>query len=239
MKIALIGYGKMGCELEKMISQMGHSISFIAKDSSWTPQDLCGADTAIEFTSPDAVLKNIEKALSAKIPLVVGTTGWYDQLADVQHLVEKNSGTLLYSPNFSLGVNLFLKIVRHAATLINRFDHYDVGGYEIHHNQKKDSPSGTANAICRELLAALDRKTGVQHTSFEGTPDQQILHFPSLRVGHVPGTHTVIADAQEETITLTHEARSRSCFARGAILAADWLQNKKGFFHFDDLFKEF
>jgi 4-hydroxy-tetrahydrodipicolinate reductase len=238
MKIALIGYGKMGKEVEKVAIALGHEITTIVHDSSWDAEELKGAEVAIEFTEPTSAVHNIRKILMAEIPVIVGTTGWYEHLDEVEKMVADSSTALLWAPNFSLGIGIFLRIVHQAATLVNRFDHYDIGGYEIHHRQKKDAPSGTAHAICIELLKGIDRKTGMEFDTPDGILDSSLIHYPSLRLGHVPGTHAVVIDAAEETIKLTHEARSRGGFARGAVMAAEWIQGKKGSYRFEDLLDE-
>jgi 4-hydroxy-tetrahydrodipicolinate reductase len=224
-KIALIGYGKMGRMVEDVAIQKGHTI--------FSKQDIHLADVCIDFSHPSVVLENIQMVAKAGKNLVVGTTGWYDHINQVQTLVEKTKIGFLYAPNFSIGVHLFLKMVSYAASLINQFDEYDVGVIESHHNKKADSPSGTANAICNVLLQNIDRKKTIVSDGEQISPST--LQVSSLRCGSIPGTHSVLFDSQADTITLTHQARNREGFARGAVSAAEWLQGKKGFFTLEEM----
>lgn len=219
MKIALIGYGKMGKMVEKCALENGHEIVAQINQRDWDLNLLAPADLCIEFTHPDAALENMRKAAQMQKDLVVGTTGWYDQIKMVSGLVDKANIGMLYSPNFSIGVHLLLSILEHAASLMNGFKDYDAAGMEIHHHQKKDSPSGTALQIAQAVeknLARIDQ-----------------LPFSSVRCGSFPGTHTVMFDSPCDTITITHEARSREGFARGAVQAAEWLHGKKGVYTFE------
>lgn len=220
MKIALLGYGKMGKKIEQAAQQRGHEI--VARfDSRRTDLDkVASADVCIEFTHPEAVLKNIEFAASLKKAIVVGTTGWYDKLGDVRTLVREQGIGLLYASNFSVGIYLFLKMVEKAASLINPRTDYDVGLVEYHHSQKKDAPSGTAMQIASILEKQIDRI--------------KPMTIASLRCGSIPGTHTVVFDSPYDTLTLTHEARNREGMAQGAVHAAEWIQRKKGLFSLED-----
>jgi 4-hydroxy-tetrahydrodipicolinate reductase len=206
MKIALLGYGKMGKMVEEIALQRNHEI--VSKN----------ADVYIDFSHPEAVLKNIEKAAEKNTNIVVGTTGWYDQLDQAQKIAE-NIG-LLYSPNFSIGVYLFLQIVKEASQWMSDFSQYDVGLYEAHHNKKVDSPSGTAKLIAETITKKMKRKSP--------------LEISSLRCGFIPGEHSVIFDSEVDQIQLSHKALNRKGFALGAVLAAEWLHGKKGFFTLDD-----
>ncbi len=221
MKIALIGYGKMGKAVEQHAIAKGHTI-VATIDSKGSFEDLTAADICIDFTRPDCALNNIQKVAALKKNLIMGTTGWHDQLETARAIVKDASIGFLFAPNFSLGIALFLQMVEHAAKLIAPFNCYDVSGIEIHHNQKLDSPSGTAKNIIEKLQAHL--------------PNNQVpIEFSSLRVGSVPGTHTTLFDSPADTITLTHTARNRDGFASGAIVAAEWLQGKTGFFTLSDM----
>ena len=175
------------------------------------------ADICIDFTHPDAAIENVKKLASLKKNIVMGTTGWYEKIDEVQTLVEKYQIGFIYSPNFSLGVQLFLKVVEDAAKRFLAYPEYSPGGYELHHEEKKDAPSGTAKALIKKI----------------GKP----MEFASIRCGSIPGTHTVIFDSKADQVTLTHEARSREGFALGAVRAAEWLDGKKGFFIMEDMFR--
>lgn len=238
MKIALIGYGKMGKLIEEIALQNEHKIVAIIDPQfpgfEITKENLHNADVCIDFSAPQHILENIKTLASLNQTIVVGTTGWYDHLDLVKELVAKYKIGFLYAPNFSIGVNIFLKIVTKAASLINHFDEYDVGGYEIHHNQKQDSPSGTAKSIAHSLLDSIDRKDSLVYDQINRKIEPNELHFASLRAGSNPGQHTVIFDSPSDTITMTHQARNREGFARGAILASEWLMGKKGFYTIND-----
>ncbi len=241
MKIALVGYGKMGHMLESTAISLGDeictTIDTFAPDAKVKLEpsnynqlaeivEKSGAQGIIEFTQPTSVLKNIELLLPTKIPLVVGTTGWNDKHQEVQELAQKTGGTIMTSANFSIGVNLFYKIVENAASLINQFDEYDAAIWEMHHNQKADSPSGTALDIAKHLMLFLTRKNKVVVDAFHSKPQANELHVSSTRCGSVPGTHTVFFDSPADTIELTHTARSRQGFASGAVHALKNLKSK-------------
>lgn len=204
-------------------------------DKIISEKSIVDADVCIDFTHPESALENIKKSATLGKNIVVGTTGWYDGLDEARKIVMENGVGLLYSPNFSLGVALFLEIISEAAALIAPFQTYDVGGFEIHHSQKADSPSGTARAIADRLLSKIPSKKKAQFTLREGLGKQDELHFASARFGYNPGTHSVIFDSPADTITLTHAARNREGFAEGALKAAEWLQNKKGFYTLDNM----
>ena len=229
MKIAIIGYGKMGKLVEKVSKKRGHDIVSII-DSLTTNDNISDADVCIEFTEPDAVLDNIEIIASHGKNLVIGTTGWYDKIDNVAAIIDKTDTGAIYSPNFSVGVNLFMDIVSHAAELINQYPEYDVAGVEYHHKNKADSPSGTAKAIANALIEKIERKKIAEYNVVDRVIKPEELHFTSVRCGATPGTHTVIYDSEADTITITHTARNREGFALGAVLAAEWIQNKKGFY---------
>lgn len=238
MKIGIIGYGKMGHLVESLALKEGHTIQAIIDPkgphqtiSSTTLKDV---EVCIDFSHPQAALSNIDKITALNIPLVMGTTGWYEHLESVKNLVETRQAAFLYSPNFSIGVNLFFKIIEEAAWLVNHFHDYDVGGSEIHHSEKADSPSGTAEAIVNILLKKIKRKTVPHYNAFDRAPKSEELHFSSLRAGFNAGMHSVTFDSPVDTITLTHQARTREGFASGAVHAAEWLKDKKGFFNMND-----
>lgn len=206
-----MGKGKMGREVERIALERGHEIA--EKN----------VDVWIDFSHPDAVLKHVAKAVAEKKPLILGTTGWNDQIAEVRSLVEKGGIGVCFAPNFSLGVHLFMQIVREAAKLIDPHGIYDVSGSEIHHKEKVDSPSGTAKALAKIVVDSMESR------------NKKPLEFASTRVGYVPGTHSVIFDSPVDSITLTHQARNRSGFALGAILAAETIGTTKGLIPFEEL----
>jgi len=204
LKLALSGRGKMGKEVAAAAIEQGHQIV-----DSFADADLC-----IDFSHASKVMKTIYQAANLKKNIVIGTTGWHDDLAEARTIVDQSGIGLLYSPNFSIGVHLYIKMLQAAAKLMEQ-QHYDIAGFEMHHREKADSPSGTAKAISEIFNPK--------------------LQFSSLRVGHVPGTHTIIFDSSEDQITLTHTAKGRAGFALGAIKAAEWLHGRKGFYTLEDI----
>ncbi len=239
MKIALIGYGKMGKLIEQIALQKEHEIVARVHTSgvlsTLDEKQISLADICLDFSAPLSVLQNIRILAGMKKNIVMGTTGWYEHLDEVKQIVKESQIGFIFSPNFSIGVHLFNSIVESAAHLINEFEDYDVAGQEIHHNQKLDSPSGTAKSIVHTLLKKIKRKTSPVYDMVNRPIASHELHFPSIRCGFVPGTHSVIFDSAADTITITHQARNREGFARGAVTAAEWLEGKTGFFTLDDM----
>ncbi|HOT63301.1 MAG TPA: 4-hydroxy-tetrahydrodipicolinate reductase [Treponemataceae bacterium] len=254
MKVALVGYGKMGHMIAAALASRGHAvvaaIDPMAADATCRASSAeevaravvsSGADGVIEFSHPSAVLANIRAIVPTGVPLVVGTTGWQASIDEVSALVASSGSALLHSANYSVGVNLFYRIVSEAARLMNEFEVYDVAALEAHHNQKADSPSGTALEIARRLLAGIDRKKRLVTDAFDRRPEPDELHLASVRVGSVPGTHTVIFDSPADTIEITHTARNREGFALGAVRGLEWLlavPGRKGLFTMDEVFKD-
>lgn len=241
MKIVLVGNGNMGKAIAALLAEtQQHEI--IATFSSKEPlhvEALAEADACIDFTTAAAFLENLPVLLQAKKPIVVGTTGWYDQLSEVAQKVQAANGALLYAPNFSLGVNLFLQLVKVAASLIAPFPEFDLALSEIHHTRKKDAPSGTALKAADYVLSVLSRKTTLRTSLADSAPIQkEQLLVTSLRLGSVFGTHTLHIDSPADELVLTHTAKSRRGFAEGALQAAEWLQGRQGFFSFDDFLAE-
>ena len=243
MKIALIGYGKMGKLLERFAQERGHEICItIDADnaSDIRSERFKEADVAIEFSVPHAALEHIYDAFEADVPIVVGTTGWYDELAAVEQKCRAGNNTLLYASNFSVGVNVFFYVNKVLAKLMNRYPQYDVQVEEIHHTQKLDAPSGTAITIAEGILDGLERKnTWVnevigQQDDVIAKPNELLIE--SHRIEEVPGTHTVIYSSEVDELEFKHTAHSRAGFALGAILAAEWLHGKKGFYSIQDMF---
>jgi 4-hydroxy-tetrahydrodipicolinate reductase len=253
MKAALIGYGQMGRLIEKRLVEQGHDVLIIVDPfysqagkppasgaevyTALEDANLNNVDVAIEFTLPGNAPGNIIFLANKKIPVVTGTTGWHAKLPEVSKAVDAAGSALLWSSNFSLGVNLFYRVAACAAKLIDPFADYDVAGFEVHHNKKADSPSGTAKTLVEKVLAQMTRKQKAVYSILDRKPDADELHFASLRVGSVPGTHSLIFDSQADAIEITHTARSREGFAAGAVLAAQWLVDKKptGVFTVDDV----
>ena len=234
MKIALIGFGKMGREIDAVAREQGETIAKVFEiDSPVRPQDLAGIDVCIDFSTPDSVLSNIKSAVEAQKDIVVGTTGWDRHLSEVRSIV-KDSG-LLYSSNFSLGMNIFFRIAAHAAELMRNSPEYDPYVEEIHHRQKADSPSGTALSLGRILLSRIDRKKGILAQPSEGKIPEDMLHISSIRAGTVTGIHTIGFDSEADLIELRHTAKNRRGFALGTLRAAQWLQGRKGIYTMDDV----
>ena len=246
MKIALLGYGKMGRIIEKIATDRKHEIVLKIDENNQhelTPENLRQADVAIEFSTPATVLTNIAHCFNAGIPVVVGTTGWHDKLADVKQRCAQTGNSLIYATNFSVGVNIFFHINKLLAKLMNNYPYYDVQVEEIHHTQKLDSPSGTAITIAEGIIEHMDaKKSWANVLTADGaeTADDNIaadqLLIESFRIDSVPGTHTVIYDSEVDTIEFKHTAHNRNGFALGAVLAAEWIQGKKGFYSVGDMF---
>jgi len=244
MKIALLGYGKMGQIIEKFALERGHEIVLkisIDNVEDLTPQSLKSADVAIDFSTPDSVLQNIYTCFDAGVPVVVGTTGWYGKLQEVKNECNVSNNTLLYGSNFSIGVNLFFKLNQTLAKLMNNYPAYEVQVEEIHHTQKLDAPSGTAITIAEGIVDNLNRKTEwlneVVGTDVEVFAKPEQLLIESHRIENIPGTHTVIYSSEVDDIEIKHTAHSRAGFALGAVVAAEWLKDKEGFFSITDIFE--
>jgi 4-hydroxy-tetrahydrodipicolinate reductase len=246
MKIALLGYGKMGRIIEKIAIDRKHQVVLkIDHDNQHelTAENLQMADAVIEFSTPASVISNIEHCFNARVPIVVGTTGWYNELQQVKQQCEQSGNSLIYATNFSVGVNIFFHVNRMLAKIMNNYPYYDVQVEEIHHTQKLDSPSGTGITIAEGIIANLDSKNewvNVLTTDGDETADDNIksdqLLIESFRINNVPGTHTVIYDSEVDMIEFKHTAHNRNGFALGAVLAAEWIQGKKGFHSVEDMF---
>jgi len=243
MKIALLGYGKMGRIIEKFAIDRGHEIVLKIEESNLaelTKENLQKADAAIDFSTPHSVIANIELCLEADTPVVVGTTGWYDQIDEIKNKVEAGNKSLLYGSNFSVGVNIFFFVNKMLAKIMNNYPQYDVQVEEIHHTQKLDSPSGTAITIAEGIIGGLDSKKGWVNELVGGenqvvaTPAQVLIE--SHRIEEVPGTHTVVYSSEVDDIEFKHTAHSRAGFALGAVLAAEWLKDRKGFYTVKEMF---
>lgn len=238
MNIALLGYGNMGREIERLaLAHGGHTVS-IALGNAGEKIDMeavKNADVVIDFTSPEIVLQNIRTVISAGKNMVVGTTGWYESLNEVETLVEKGGVGLIYGQNFSIGANIFFQAVANATKLTSAFGNYDVYGLEIHHAGKKDSPSGTALRTAREILENSKTKKTLVTEKLDRQINPEELHFASVRGGKNPGFHEVVFDSNADAITISHSAHNREGFAEGALLSAEFISGKKGLYTFDDV----
>jgi 4-hydroxy-tetrahydrodipicolinate reductase len=245
MKIALLGYGKMGKIIEKIALSRKHEIVLTIDHETLhdlTPENLQKADVVIEFTTPASVLSNIEQCFNANVPIVVGTTGWYEKLPEVKQQCVEGNKSLLWASNFSIGVNVFFHVNKLLAKVMNKYPYYEVQVEEIHHTQKMDSPSGTAITIAEGIINNTDTKNEWVNvlTTDDNDDDANVaanqLLIESLRIDSVPGTHTVIYDSEVDSIEFKHTAHNRNGFALGAVLAAEWLHDKKGFYSVEAMF---
>ena len=234
MKIILLGYGKMGKTIERIALQRGHEISAKIDIDNQHEFDTAIGDVAIEFSHPDAAFVNIKKALNKNLPVVCGTTGWLDMKTEIEALCERINGSFFYASNYSLGVNLFFKLNQYLAQMMKRFPQYDVAVDEVHHTQKKDSPSGTAITLAESIMRSITTKKAWVN---EDTGNEHDLVINSFRIADVPGTHVVKYNSQVDDIEIKHTAHSREGFATGAVLVAEWLRGKKGVLSMDDFLK--
>jgi 4-hydroxy-tetrahydrodipicolinate reductase len=218
MKLAIIGYGKMGRMIDQLAPEYGFEVC--ARRDVDRLESIAGADAAIEFSTPHAAIGNIGLAAAVQVPVVVGTTGWLEQLEQARTLIEKHDGAMVWSPNFSIGVNVFTRLVSEAARLLKDEAAYGAWAWEIHHSTKKDAPSGT-------LLKLVEAMKSAGYT--------RGIDVSSNRAGGHPGTHEIGFDSAADTITLRHTARSREGFARGALKAAQWIVGRKGCFEFSEV----
>jgi 4-hydroxy-tetrahydrodipicolinate reductase len=237
MKVAIIGYGKMGHEIEQVLLQRGHSVALIIDQDN--AHDLCAeklaeVDVAIEFTTPTTAYTNVRTCIECGTPVVSGTTGWHDRLEELQILCREKNSTMIWSSNYSLGVNITFRLNRYLAELMNRFDTYNIDIEEIHHTQKKDAPSGTAISLANDIIARVERK---QKWVNEATDEGDAIAITSLREGTVPGTHTVTYTSEDDKIEIKHTLFSRRALALGAVVAAEFVAPRKGVFTIDDLFE--
>ena len=245
MNCLIVGYGRMGREVETILSQRNHTV--VARIDSFDNQadspvirdsDIEAADMAIEFSLADGVLKNAEMYTAGGLSAVVGTTGWEKDREGVKDIVSAGDTGYLWGSNFSIGAHLFFSLARRAAVLVDSIPEYDILAYEIHHNKKKDSPSGTALVLGKEILENSTRKTSIVTDKLDRAPEPEELHIASVRGGSVPGTHSIMLDSLADTIEIKHTARNRSGFALGSVMAAEWLAGKQGFFQVDDFIND-
>lgn len=245
MRIAVVGFGTMGQLLYQRAQQAGHTINQVIDPKVDDPrvtapavnaESLKGCEVAIEFSSPEDLEERLEFYRKSSVAAVIATTGWYDHLSHLQQRFGDGSSAIIYSGNFSLGVQLFYMLVRQAGHLFNSFSQYDVSIQEWFHSKKGDSPSGTATTLGNLLLAEMDGKEHLVTSRLDRKRAADEIHISSLRGGYTAGVHSVIFDSSGDTITLNHTARNRDAYASGALLAARWiLGDKKGFFSFEEL----
>ncbi len=233
MNIAIIGYGKMGKMIEEVAISRKHTIVLkLTSKDHWDSGTLKNAnvDVAIEFTQPQAVVDNIKKCFEANIPVVVGTTGWYEHLDEIKKLCLESNRSLLYASNFSIGVNLFFKINQLVASLLKKYPEYDVSITEVHHTQKKDAPSGTAISLAEQILQHYPSKR-----QWSLQKRDAALFIQAHRAGDEKGFHQITYQSGIDAISISHHAYSRKGFAVGAVLAAEFLKDKKGIFQMKDV----
>ena len=229
MNIAIVGYGAMGKIIERIAKDRGHSVTTFdtqckADKCEITGETMKDIDVAIDFTHPSAAVENIKKYCKIKVNTVVGTTGWYDKLEEMKKEVKKSNIGFIYSPNFSVGVNMFFRLTKEISRMMDNFEEYKVTMSEAHHTRKKDAPSGTA-----KLLAEIIK---------ENVKRIDEIDIKSIREGDIPGTHTINFESKADIIKLEHEAKNREGFGLGAVMAAEWIKDKQGFFTIEDFMKE-
>ena len=229
MKIALLGYGKMGQAIEKIALERGHEI-VLRKDEFNTYEGLSNADVAIDFSIPAVAVSNISSCFHENVPVISGTTGWLEHYDEMVSLCKEKNGTFISSSNFSLGVNLFFELNEYLAKMMSKFDTYKVQMEEIHHTQKLDAPSGTAISLAKGVI---ENSLYTNWTLEE--PKTNEIHIEAKRIGTVPGTHTVTYNSPIDAIEIKHTAHNREGFALGAVIAAEWIVGKKGIFTMKDV----
>jgi len=243
-RIALIGYGKMG----KMIHSLAAERNCVVVSridptcpechSSITADSLAEAEVVIDFSHPSTIVNNIRSVCAIGKPMVVGTTGWGEHRSELEALVKSSGIGFIHGANFSIGMSVFSRIVQEAVKYFDYFNMYDVFGMEMHHNQKADSPSGTAIELAKQIIANSNSKTEALYDTCKRKIEPHELHFASVRGGCVPGTHSITFDSEADTVELVHRARSRMGFAYGALQAAVWVKDKPGFHSFSDMISQ-
>jgi 4-hydroxy-tetrahydrodipicolinate reductase len=238
MNIALIGYGKMGKAIEEIAISRGHSV--VVKFNSQNPLEssqLRTTDVAIEFSQPDLALKHIKLCADGQIPIVVGTTAWEEHLPQIINHIEKREASLIYSSNFSIGVNLFFELNKHLARLMNDKTDYVASITEIHHTHKIDSPSGTAVTLAKDLISNHPTYSSWKLTGQSENMEKSDLPISAIREENVPGTHLISYTSEIDTLTIEHQAHNRKGFALGAVIAAEFIHKKQGVFTMSDILK--
>ncbi|MBE6300812.1 MAG: 4-hydroxy-tetrahydrodipicolinate reductase [Parabacteroides distasonis] len=237
MKIALIGYGKMGKTIEQIALSRGHQIVSIIDINN--PEEIYSdnfksADVAIEFTTPATAFDNYMKSFAAGVPVVSGTTGWLNRIEEIKEMCEKEGKTFFYASNFSIGVNIFFALNKHLAKIMNQFPAYDIKMMETHHIHKLDAPSGTAITLAEGILENVERKG---RWTLETAEKETDIPIHAIREGEVPGIHEITYESDVDTISIKHDAKSRAGFALGAVVAAEFTAGKKGFLGMEDMLK--
>ncbi|HOQ80397.1 MAG TPA: 4-hydroxy-tetrahydrodipicolinate reductase [Candidatus Cloacimonadota bacterium] len=244
INIALIGYGKMGRMIEYQAAMKGFKVQAKVDPNESnclrTIDELTdkNIDVCIDFSHPDTAIKNMHDFARLKLNAVIGTSGWYDNIEEIQKIVEESGIGLVYGANFSVGMNLYYQIIEHSIKLLNNVADYDIYGYEAHHNKKADSPSGTAKELSSIIINNSNTKKRVVYDMLNRQPEFDELHFASIRGGTIPGTHVIGFDSFADTIEIKHTARNREGFAAGALFAAQWISNMSGFYSFRTIFGE-
>jgi 4-hydroxy-tetrahydrodipicolinate reductase len=242
--LCLVGYGKMGKMLHLLGTEKGFEVlsyidpSVAGAEKEITAESLKGADVAIEFSHPTAVLPNLEKLIALGQNTVVGTTGWHRELPRIIDKAKDAGIGFVYGANFSVGMNLFSRVIANAVEIFDRFEDYDLLAWEKHHAQKADSPSGTAVELAKLILATSSKKNRVVWDKLDRKPEADELHFASIRGGKIPGTHVLAFDSEADTIEISHVVRSRATFALGALQAAAWISGKKGVYSFQEIIED-
>ena len=237
MNIALLGYGKMGHEIENVALQRGHRIiATIDNEEEWKSkiENLKQCDVAIDFSTPATAVTNMERCFEMGLPVVVGTTGWYDHQEEMIKKCETKNGALFVASNFSIGMNILFALNRKLAQLMNHYDNYNVSMTETHHIHKLDAPSGTAITLAKEIIHDMDRIDN-WHLNDGKTNSKRSLPITAIREGEIPGIHEIIYDSDVDTLTIKHSAKSRKGFAIGAVVAAEFLKDKKGYHTMNEL----
>ena len=229
MKIALLGYGRMGKEIEKIALQRGHEI--VIKSKSDSTYNILEADVAIDFSVPTSAVNNISNCIENQVPVISGTTGWLENYDKMVDLCNEKNGAFIYASNFSLGVNIFFELNNQLAKMMNSLSDYNITMEEIHHTKKLDAPSGTAITLAEGIIENSSKSTW----ELDGKRSEEIIPITSKRIGDVPGTHIVNYDSDVDAIEIKHTANNRKGFALGAVVAAEWILNKKGVFTMKDV----
>ena len=229
MKIALLGYGRMGKEIEKIALQRGHEI--VIKSNANATYNIKDADVAIDFSVPNSAVNNISNCLENQVPVISGTTGWLENYDKIVDLCKEKNGAFIYASNFSLGVNIFFELNNQLAKMMNSLSDYNITMEEIHHTKKLDAPSGTAITLAEGIIENSSKSTW----ELDGKTSEEIIPITSKRIGDVPGTHIVNYDSDVDAIEIKHTANNRKGFALGAVVAAEWILNKKGVFTMKDV----
>lgn len=230
MKIALLGYGKMGQTIEKIAKNRGHEIVLVV-DKDSPAYDISIADVAIDFSIPSSAVDNISNCLNNNVPIISGTTGWLDSFEDMKSLCAKNEGAFIYASNYSLGVNIFFELNNHLAKMMGNLNQYDVAIEEIHHKQKLDEPSGTAITLAEGVI----EQTKNTQWELDKATEENSIPITAVRSPEVPGTHTITYNSEVDQIDIKHTAHNRQGFALGAVVAAEWIIGKKGVFTMKDV----